>query len=249
MSDPVTAPFTDADAWCLTLDASTYAGTVAVLRGREVVVERRVAMRGEREERLMPTVVDALAEAGVSPRALAAIVCGAGPGSFTSLRIAASIAKGLAHAAERPLYAAPSLALMVAAHRPPLAPGRYLAVLDALRGDSYAAVVTLGAAPSDVVAYEYLGVVPSADVDDVARKHDARRITAGDESGADHETAAPSARGVIRLGALLAAAGAVDLDSWEPDYGRKAEAQVKWEAAHGRALPAQAVTVDAGGTS
>ena len=30
----------------------------------------------------------------------------------------------------------------------------------------------------------------------------------------------------------------VDLDRWEPDYGRLAEAQVKWEAAHGRPLPA-----------
>ena len=28
----------------------------------------------------------------------------------------------------------------------------------------------------------------------------------------------------------------VELASWEPDYGRLAEAQVKWEAAHGRAL-------------
>jgi len=29
----------------------------------------------------------------------------------------------------------------------------------------------------------------------------------------------------------------VDLASWEPDYGRLAEAQVRWEAAHGRPLP------------
>jgi tRNA threonylcarbamoyladenosine biosynthesis protein TsaB len=30
--------------------------------------------------------------------------------------------------------------------------------------------------------------------------------------------------------------GPVDLASWEPDYGRLAEAQVRWEAAHGRPL-------------
>ena len=41
------------------------------------------------------------------------IVCGAGPGSFTSLRIAGSIAKGIAGGANRPLYAVPSMALMV----------------------------------------------------------------------------------------------------------------------------------------
>jgi hypothetical protein len=27
------------------------------------------------------------------------------------------------------------------------------------------------------------------------------------------------------------------LDDWEPTYGRPAEAQARWEAAHGRALP------------
>jgi tRNA threonylcarbamoyladenosine biosynthesis protein TsaB len=31
--------------------------------------------------------------------------------------------------------------------------------------------------------------------------------------------------------------GPVDLASWEPEYGRLAEAQVRWEAAHGRPLP------------
>jgi tRNA threonylcarbamoyladenosine biosynthesis protein TsaB len=28
----------------------------------------------------------------------------------------------------------------------------------------------------------------------------------------------------------------VELTTWEPQYGRKAEAQVRWEAAHGREL-------------
>jgi tRNA threonylcarbamoyladenosine biosynthesis protein TsaB len=38
------------------------------------------------------------------------------------------------------------------------------------------------------------------------------------------------------LDAVLAA-GPVDLATWEPAYGRLAEAQVKWEREHGRALP------------
>src|SRR5207253_4368368 len=57
-----TAPLGGGDAWWLALDASTYAGTVAVLHGPVVVVDRAVAMRGEREERLMPRLVEALAE-------------------------------------------------------------------------------------------------------------------------------------------------------------------------------------------
>jgi tRNA threonylcarbamoyladenosine biosynthesis protein TsaB len=35
---------------------------------------------------------------------------------------------------------------------------------------------------------------------------------------------------------MINAADPADLASWEPSYGRLAEAQVKWEAAHGRSL-------------
>jgi tRNA threonylcarbamoyladenosine biosynthesis protein TsaB len=48
--------------------------------------------------------------------------------------------------------------------------------------------------------------------------------------------AAPHARGAAVLLDEILAHGRVSLDTWEPDYGRLAEAQVKWEAAHGRPL-------------
>jgi len=35
-------------------------------------------------------------------------------------------------------------------------------------------------------------------------------------------------------------AGPIAIETWEPDYGRLAEAQVRWEAAHGRPLGASA---------
>ena len=40
----------------------------------------------------------------------------------------------------------------------------------------------------------------------------------------------------VRLADLLDATPAADLARWEPMYGRLAEAQVKWEATHGRPL-------------
>jgi hypothetical protein len=46
----------------------------------------------------------------------------------------------------------------------------------------------------------------------------------------------PHARGVAPILASIIESGAVRLASWEPDYGRLAEAQVRWEAAHGRPL-------------
>jgi hypothetical protein len=45
---------------------------------------------------------------------------------------------------------------------------------------------------------------------------------------------APHARAAMRLPRTPQ----VDLAGWEPDYGRKAEAQSRWEAAHGRSLGA-----------
>jgi hypothetical protein len=46
--------------------------------------------------------------------------------------------------------------------------------------------------------------------------------------------ASPDARGGVGPAALRL--GPVDLDAWEPDYGRQAEAQVRWEFMHGRPL-------------
>jgi len=34
--------------------------------------------------------------------------------------------------------------------------------------------------------------------------------------------------------------GAVAIETWEPDYGRLAEAQVRWELKHGKALEVSA---------
>src|SRR5690349_13337099 len=84
----------------LVLDASTYDGDVAVLDDARVLAERRTVMRDALHERLMPAVAEALEAAGTEISRLDRIVCGAGPGSFTSLRIAASIAKGIAMATD-----------------------------------------------------------------------------------------------------------------------------------------------------
>ena len=84
----------------------------------------------------MPAVAELLAEQDIVPGEIDRVVCGAGPGSFTSLRIAGAIAKGIALAAVCPLVPISSLALLVAS-REPVEAGRYLAVLDALRGEHY----------------------------------------------------------------------------------------------------------------
>jgi tRNA threonylcarbamoyladenosine biosynthesis protein TsaB len=81
-------------ALTLAIEASTYAASVALVNGERVLREMTVPMRDPKHEQLMPAVASTLGTTSV--RELDAIVCGGGPGSFTSLRIAAAIAKGLA---------------------------------------------------------------------------------------------------------------------------------------------------------
>ncbi len=210
----------------LALDASTYVGTVAVLRDGVVVAAREAIMRGEHEERLMPAVLAALADAGAMPRDVARVVCGAGPGSFTSLRIAAGIAKGIAHGAGVPLYAVSSLVLVVAGAAPALPPGRYIAALDAMRGERYAQSLDVHA-DGRIVADGAPALATTAQL-----AASGVRVVGPLEADAH----APHARGVAALLAECLAGGPVDLDAWEPSYGRLAEAQVRWEAAHERPL-------------
>ncbi len=208
----------------LALDAALGTGTVAVLDDGAVVATRDVVMRSKDGEHLMPAVLDALAEAGASLATLDRIVCGEGPGSFTSLRVAAAIAKGIAHGTGRPLYAVPSLALIVAsADGTRDRGGTWLATIDALRGDRYLAFVTTDTA-GIVTAVEPLGLAPASDVPARAAALGATPI------GPDEAVAGTAdARGLERCWPLLEARGSVDLASWEPVYGRLAEAQARRE--------------------
>jgi tRNA threonylcarbamoyladenosine biosynthesis protein TsaB len=227
----------------LAIDASTMTGSAAVFEGDRLLGERTVTMKGVHEERLMPAVVDLVTAHG-GWGGLEALVVGDGPGSFTSLRIAAAIAKGIATALGVSLNVVPSLGLLVAA-REGVGEGRYLATLDAMRGEMFAALVEVGK-DGRLRSVGPMSRVAAAHVDDHAARFEAlvvgaagARSSEGGQRPVDPSEApgawAPHARGAGRLVAA-GLARVVDLAAWEPDYGRLAEAQVKWEAEHGRSL-------------
>jgi tRNA threonylcarbamoyladenosine biosynthesis protein TsaB len=216
----------------LAVDGSTYAGSAALIRDREVIVERQLndvpkPGRAGREELFMPMVADCLRDGKVSPKDLARIVCGEGPGSFTSLRVAASIAKGIAAGAGVPLYSVSSLLLMVAGND--VSDGKWLAALPAMRGEVFVAGYEVADGSMDEL--DEPRIVSEADLLDELESHGAKLI--GPVEGSEVN---PHARGVSRVLDKVIAAGECDIDSWEPVYGRLAEAQVRWEAAHGRRL-------------
>ena len=208
----------------LALDASAGPASVAVFIDGALVQERRIDRNGS-AELLAPTVADVLRDAGCAPRDVTDIIVGAGPGSFTGLRVAAALGKGLARGAGAPLHAVASLPLIAAACDD-AAPGRYIAVLDALRGEWFAQWVTKHADAHWTVdgAVER---IPSAAVRERADADGATIV------GPPIDVAQqPDARAALRIGFVT-----VSRDTWEPDYGRLAEAQVQWEATHARALP------------
>ena len=179
----------------------------------------------------MPAVLAALAEAGAAVGDVERVVCGEGPGSFTSLRIAGAIAKGIAFGNVIPLFAVSSLALVVAgAHGLPA--GTYLAVLDAMRGERFVATFAR-AADGTLTALGPAARVTAAEAEQLAARGNVVAIGLLEPT-----KGAPHARGVAPLLHAIVRSGAVSVDAWEPVYGRLAEAQVKWEAAHGRPLQA-----------
>ena len=214
----------------LVIDASTYRGTAALVDGNRVIGETEALMRGATEERLMPAVATLLRDAGISVHRLGGVACGDGPGSFTSLRIAASIAKGIVTAGGHTLVAVSSLLLIAAGTEPALRPGRYLALLDAMRGEWFAARVT-------VVDGGMASLDGGVEILDALRAHrierDEGRAPIGPGQRID---AVPHARGVARLVGSAGALRSVDPATWEPSYGRLADAQVRWERSHGRPL-------------
>lgn len=218
----------------LAIDASTYVGDVALLDGPRVLAESSIPMKDPAHERLMPAVAETIESAGMTVAQVERVVCGAGPGSFTSLRIAGGIAKGLAAGRGIPLFAVPSLGLIVGGA--PVGVGRYLAAVDALRGEFYVGLYHRSAG-GDVLELERARLVPADGVGPLAREYEARIVSPSPLAAEGAVLASPRARAIAGMAALLEAAGPVDLGAWEPAYGRLAEAQVKWEAAHGRPLP------------
>jgi len=97
----------------LALDTSSVACTVALRMG-DNLYERYEEQAREHTRLLMPMIRDVLREADAQLSDLDSIVLGNGPGSFIGMRIAASVAQGLAHGAGLKIIPVSSLAAVAA---------------------------------------------------------------------------------------------------------------------------------------
>ena len=123
----------------LTIDTSTRIGSVAAIDGASVLCSLQSTEQTAHAERLLALVQAVLGQAGWSLADLELIASGMGPGSFTGVRVGMATAKGLASATGLPLLGVVSLEAMAEAARRLQGARPVLALLDAKKGEVFAA--------------------------------------------------------------------------------------------------------------
>jgi tRNA threonylcarbamoyladenosine biosynthesis protein TsaB len=97
----------------LAIDTSSLACSVA-LQHEGGIAERHEEQEREHTRLLMPMIRAVLGEAKLGAESLDAVVLGNGPGSFIGMRIAASVAQGIAHGAGLQIMPVSSMAAVAA---------------------------------------------------------------------------------------------------------------------------------------
>lgn len=96
----------------LAFDSSNQPLTVAVVNEEEILTEQIINVRRNHSIQLMPAIDEALKQAKLSIEAIDRIAVASGPGSYTGLRIAITIAKSLAWAQDIELVGVSSLKVL-----------------------------------------------------------------------------------------------------------------------------------------
>jgi tRNA threonylcarbamoyladenosine biosynthesis protein TsaB len=122
----------------LTIDTSTTTCSVSLTTGERLVSEALINLGKTHASQLLRMVDAALGDAGLTIMDLDGIGVALGPGSFTGLRVGLATVKGLAMAAEKPVYGFSSLAML--AMNLPWADHPVCPMFDAKKKEVYAAL-------------------------------------------------------------------------------------------------------------
>lgn len=123
----------------LAIDAATEVCSVAILHG-DRLIEHSEAVGQKHSERALPMIDAALAEAGLTLSGIDVVAFGAGPGSFTGLRVACGIAQGLAYGKRKRVAPIGNLRALAANAFAAWRGERVLAAIDARMNESYCAI-------------------------------------------------------------------------------------------------------------
>jgi len=231
----------------LAIDTATELASVAIGSAERVRAVRSMSGARQHAAQIVPLIDQVLTLAAVRVRNLAAVIVADGPGSFTGLRIGWAAAKGLAHDSGIPLRTIPSL--MGAAHAASHGQvGPVAACFDALRGQVFGAVYAFPPGRVETLVAPGLFTVgalarvapvrPLVAVGDGAVRYPDEVVEWTRRPPLSLEALPPVASSLLVLAGRDGASRSLEgATTAEPDYGRPAEAQAKWEAHHGRPLP------------
>jgi len=124
------------DMKILALDTATEACSAALLLGDTLIGRYEEPRRGH-AELILPMIDALLSEANVTLRELDCLAVGRGPGAFTGVRIAVSVAQGLAFGAERLIVPISDLAALAQRSADVHRARNVLACMDARIGEVY----------------------------------------------------------------------------------------------------------------
>jgi tRNA threonylcarbamoyladenosine biosynthesis protein TsaB len=279
------------ERWMLALDTSTATLTCALLRldgmradgeaghlvgdarkdpgrtAREtavVVASRQWESERNHSVRTVPEIQALLRDHGLRPETLAAIAVGRGPGSYTGVRIAVTVAKTLAWAWDKPLIGVSSLEALAfgAMDDPAWAPADgtvwWVPVLNARRGRAYTARFVTAERGAVWLRAEDDGIRPLAawasEVLEAARESGVATVRFVGETGpfaeewsalagnaavpVDVRTRAMNAAAVGKLAAERCLRGEFDdVHTFVPNYTQPAEAEAKLLARQAECSP------------
>ena len=228
----------------LAFDTSTDVLSVAVCHGAQLW--QYSGTGGARASTdLIATVLDLMGQAGLQLKALDAICFGAGPGSFTGLRTACSVAQGLAFGAGVPVLPVDSLMALAEEARlhsdAPQGPHEVMALLDARMDEIYSARLAWDGArwralSGDVLVRPLDFAAQSQSLEGVRLAGNVFAVYAQALQGLEQRfactTAIPTAAAMLRLAPQLLADGhAVPADQALPTYIRDKVAKTTAERA------------------
>jgi tRNA threonylcarbamoyladenosine biosynthesis protein TsaB len=199
----------------LGLDTATTTASIALLEDDRVLA---TATRNthRRTADVLLGVDEACRAAGIAPMQIEAVAVGAGPGSFTGLRIGMATAKGIAFAAHCPVWAVSSLAAL-ASEAP--RDGVIVAVLDARKGEVFSGLFKKTRGAIESLGPERVHAPGDLEVPEGA-------LVVGDVPGACAHVATPTGAAVARL--ALAGARIDALVGGAPTYIRASEAEIRY---------------------
>ncbi|HOR86619.1 MAG TPA: tRNA (adenosine(37)-N6)-threonylcarbamoyltransferase complex dimerization subunit type 1 TsaB [Bacillota bacterium] len=225
----------------LAVDTSTSAATAAIMENDRLISEYILNINKAHSEKIMGIIDDLFGKSGVEPSEIDLYACSAGPGSFTGLRIGASIIKGMAQTFGKPVAGVPTLDAL--AYNLYNCTGLICPMLDAQRGAVYSSLYSWE--KGSLIKQENLSVILINDLIKIIKDKDMPTTFLGDgallfgddlKKGlreyyvAPADSLLPRASSCARIAMKMYEKGSLDTyNSFRLTYIRKSQAEAEYE--------------------